>query len=121
MQRTRNGGHADYDTRHLKEAARDAARRAAGNPEIEKLIADVEELIGRIGTAQDPAVAHVCTRVAEAVANARRALSERASQVQRQARDAMAAGDTYVHEQPWEAVGVAALAGLVVGLLVFRR
>jgi ElaB/YqjD/DUF883 family membrane-anchored ribosome-binding protein len=121
MQRTRNGGRPDQDTRPLKEAAREAARRAAGNPEIEKLIADVEELIDRIGTAQDPAVAHVCARVAEAVASARRALNERASQVQRQAREALSAGDSYVHEQPWEAVGVAALAGLVVGLLVFRR
>jgi ElaB/YqjD/DUF883 family membrane-anchored ribosome-binding protein len=26
-----------------------------------------------------------------------------------------------VHEQPWEALGAAAVAGLVVGLLLFRR
>jgi ElaB/YqjD/DUF883 family membrane-anchored ribosome-binding protein len=121
MPHNRNGGRAAYDTSSLKDAAREAARRAAGNPEVEKLIADVEELIERIGTPQDPDVAHVCARVAEAVANARRAVNARASQVQRQAREALAAGDSYVHEQPWEAVGVAALAGLVVGLLVFRR
>jgi ElaB/YqjD/DUF883 family membrane-anchored ribosome-binding protein len=41
--------------------------------------------------------------------------------VQRQARQALAAGDSYVHEQPWEAIGAAAVAGLLVGLLVLRR
>lgn len=108
-------------TRSLKEAAREAARRAAGNPEVEKLIADVEALIDRLGESADPGVAHLCSRVADAVSNVRRALNERAAQVQRQARDALAAGDSYVHEQPWEAIGVAAVAGLVIGLLVLRR
>jgi ElaB/YqjD/DUF883 family membrane-anchored ribosome-binding protein len=59
--------------------------------------------------------------VAGAVDNARRALNDRAAQVQRRARAAFAAGDSYVHEQPWEALGAAAVAGLVVGLLLFRR
>jgi ElaB/YqjD/DUF883 family membrane-anchored ribosome-binding protein len=33
----------------------------------------------------------------------------------------MAAGDEYVRDRPWQAVGVAAAAGLLVGLLVGRR
>jgi ElaB/YqjD/DUF883 family membrane-anchored ribosome-binding protein len=123
MDSTRNGPTrgADHDARSLREAARDAARRAAGNPEVEKLIADVEELINQLGDSRDPAVASLCTRVAGAVDNARRALNDRAAQVQRRARAAFAAGDSYVHEQPWEALGAAAVAGLVVGLLLFRR
>jgi ElaB/YqjD/DUF883 family membrane-anchored ribosome-binding protein len=111
----------DSDTRSLKAAAREAARRAAGHPEVEKLIAEVEVLIDRLGESADPAVAQLCTRVAGAVANARRALNERAVRVQRQAREVLAAGDSYVHEQPWEAIGAAAVAGLLVGLLVLRR
>lgn len=123
MESTKNGPSRtpDYDTRSLREAARDAARRAAGNPEIERLIADVEALINRIGESRDPAVAGLCARVVEAVDNARRALNERATQVQQRARDAFAASDSYVREQPWEAIGAAAVAGLVVGLLLFRR
>jgi len=117
----RNGGQAEADTQSLRDAARAAAQRAVGNPEVEKLIADVEELINRVAQSRDPATAHLCARVAEAVANARRALNERASQVQRQARDALAASDSYVRAQPWESIGVAAVAGLVVGLLLFRR
>jgi ElaB/YqjD/DUF883 family membrane-anchored ribosome-binding protein len=121
MNSARNGPAADAQT--LKDAARDAARRAhaSGNTEVEALIADVEELIDRIGTPTDPALASLCTRVADALSSARRSLNLRAGQVQRQAREALTASDTYVHDQPWQAIGVAAVAGLVLGLLVYRR
>ena len=111
------------DATTLRDAAREAARRAqaTGNVEVEKLCADVEELINRIGQSGDPNVAHLCARVAEAVANARRALNTRANQVQRQARDAFVAGDAYVREQPWQALGAAAVVGVLIGLLAFRR
>ena len=55
METARNGGAsgraAERDARSLKRAAREAAERAAGNPEVEKLIADVEALIDRLGDA----------------------------------------------------------------------
>jgi ElaB/YqjD/DUF883 family membrane-anchored ribosome-binding protein len=118
----RNAGRSSPpDAQSLRDAVRAAATRAAGNPEVEQLIADVEALIDRLGDPKDPATAQLCTRVAEAVARARLAVSERAAQVQRQTRDALQAGDAYVRTQPWESVGVAAVAGLVVGMLLFRR
>jgi len=119
---TGNGGPA-AETRRLADVAREAARRAraAGNPEVEALIADVEQLIARLGEPADPGVAQLCTRVANALADARRALGTRVAQAQRQAREALHASDGYVHEQPWPAIGVAMVAGLVCGLLVFRR
>ena len=71
METARNGGAsgraAERDARSLKRAAREAAERAAGNPEVEKLIADVEALIDRVSDAADPAVAHLCAKVADAV------------------------------------------------------
>ena len=111
------------EARRLADAAREAARRAraAGNVEVEELVADVEALIARLGEPGDPAVAHLCGRVANAVTNARRALNSRAILAQRQAREALAAGDSYVHEQPWPVIGAAMLAGLVCGVLLFRR
>jgi ElaB/YqjD/DUF883 family membrane-anchored ribosome-binding protein len=111
------------ETRTLKAAARDAARkaRAAGNQEVEKLIAEVEELITRLADTADPGIARIRARVAETLKTTRRAITESAAQVQRQARDALTTGDTYVREQPWEAIGVAAAMGLVIGFLVFRR
>ena len=121
MNNGRNGPASNAQS--LKEAARDAARRAqaAGNVEVEKLIADVEELIDRLGTPADANVATVCAKVAEALVSAKRTLNARATQVQQQARDAMAASDTYVHDEPWRAISAAAVAGLLLGLLVSRR
>jgi ElaB/YqjD/DUF883 family membrane-anchored ribosome-binding protein len=37
------------------------------------------------------------------------------------ARDAAHATDDYVHDNPWQAVGVAAAVGFVVGMLMTRR
>jgi ElaB/YqjD/DUF883 family membrane-anchored ribosome-binding protein len=121
MDTLKNGPGGDAST--LRQAAREAARRAqaTGNVEVEKLCADVEELISRLGQPADPNMAHLCARVAEAVANARRALNTRATQVQRQAREAFGASDSYVHQQPWQAIGVAAVAGVLLGMLAFRR
>jgi ElaB/YqjD/DUF883 family membrane-anchored ribosome-binding protein len=121
MSKSRNG--TASETSNLKAAAREAARRAQaiGDVEVENLIVEVEGLIDRLGSSTDPQVASLCTKVADAVASAKRSLNARATQVQRQARDAMAAGDTYVHDQPWQAISLAAVAGLLLGLMVYRR
>jgi ElaB/YqjD/DUF883 family membrane-anchored ribosome-binding protein len=114
-ERTNGGGAA--------EAAREASRqaRAAVSEEVHKLIADVESLVRRIGDAADPELARLRANVQSALAATRKALAGRAEQVQRQARGAFDASDRYVHEQPWQVIGVAALAGLVIGLLAARR
>ena len=40
---------------------------------------------------------------------------------QRQIKEALEAADRYVRDQPWEAIGIAAIAGLAMGLLLGRR
>jgi ElaB/YqjD/DUF883 family membrane-anchored ribosome-binding protein len=63
----------------------------------------------------------VRAKVEAAVATTKKAISEGAEQVQRQAKEALDAGDRYVRDQPWEAIGIAAVAGLAIGFLVGRR
>src|SRR5262249_22779138 len=110
----------DRDLHTAQGAARDAARHArlAANQEVRRLIADVEDLIRRVGDAADPELTRLRAKVEAAVANTKTAISEGAEQVQRQAREALQAGDRYVRDQPWEAIGVAAIAGLAIGFLV---
>ncbi len=112
-----------HDGKVAKGAAADAARRvrSAGNQEVNNLIADVEDLVTRVGEAADPEIARLREKVERALATAKQAIADGADQVQRQAKDAVAAGDRYVREQPWQAIGIAALAGLAVGFLVSRR
>jgi ElaB/YqjD/DUF883 family membrane-anchored ribosome-binding protein len=39
----------------------------------------------------------------------------------RRAKAAATATDDYVHEKPWQAIGVAAAVGLALGVLIGRR
>jgi ElaB/YqjD/DUF883 family membrane-anchored ribosome-binding protein len=111
------------DGRGLGGAARDAAQQAgaAASDEVQNLIADVEDLIDRVGEAADPELRRLRSKVAAAVASTKSSLADGADVVQRQARETFEMGDRYVHNRPWEAIGIAALAGLAVGFLASRR
>ena len=97
---------------HLKHAAAD---------EIRNLIADVEELVARLADLNDADVASVRKRVMATVDAAKESLAEGADTLRRQAQKAASGADDYVRESPWAAVGLAALVGAVVGILVARR
>jgi ElaB/YqjD/DUF883 family membrane-anchored ribosome-binding protein len=104
-------------------SARGAAqnRRDDGNQEVHDLMAHVQDLLGQMAHVADPEIARVRARVAEALKTAKRAITSGSQQVQRQANDAIRAGDEYVRNQPWQAVGVATVVGLIAGILVARR
>ena len=109
-----NGG-----TDAMREASRQA--RAEVSQEVDKLIDEVENLMRRAGEAADPEIRRLRSDVQSAIANTRKALGERAGWVQRQAakaRETFEASNRYVHEQPWQTIGIAAVTGLLVGCLV---
>ena len=55
---------------------------------------------------------------AEALSDARSRIE---AGLRKRARDAAATTDTFIHEHVWSTVGVGALAGLVLGMLIARR
>jgi ElaB/YqjD/DUF883 family membrane-anchored ribosome-binding protein len=114
--RTGNGG---TDVQTAREASRQA--RAAVREEVRKLIAEVENLLQGVKNLADPELARARAEVENAIAATRHALRERADQVRRRANETLEASDRYVHEQPWAVIGVAALSGVVLGLLIARR
>lgn len=101
----------------------DAAQQVGeiGGQEVRTLLADVQDLVGRVAHVADPEIARLRHRVEVGLAKTRKAVVDGTDQVQRQAKVAMATSDRYVHEQPWQSVGIAAVAGLLVGFLVGRR
>jgi ElaB/YqjD/DUF883 family membrane-anchored ribosome-binding protein len=105
------------------QAAREVSRQArtAVRQEVSTLIAEVEKLLQCVRAAADPEVVRVRAEVENAVAATRRALVARVDQVRRQASDTVEAGDRYVREQPWQALGIAAISGVVIGLLLGRQ
>jgi ElaB/YqjD/DUF883 family membrane-anchored ribosome-binding protein len=111
------------ETRRLRRAARETARQArvVGKDEVSRLVADVEELVRRIANAADPELSRLRANVEQALATTKDALADGTDRVRREARHAIATGDRVVHERPWEAIGVAAVAALAIGFLLGRR
>jgi ElaB/YqjD/DUF883 family membrane-anchored ribosome-binding protein len=89
--------------------------------EVSDLISDMQDLLGRVGHLADPEINLLRTRIEHGIAVAKQTLADGSSRVQRTARQALNAGDGYVRDQPWQAVGIAAAVGLAVGILVARR
>jgi len=93
----------------------------AASAEIKSLIADVEDLVARIADLKDADVARVRNKVLRAVDAAKESLTDSADTLRRQAQNAATTADDFVHDSPWQAVGIAALVGAVVGILATRR
>lgn len=104
-----------------REYAKVARSRNAIKEELRQLMEDVEELIRRVGDAADPELEHLRSKVQVAITSAKEAIDSRTEWPRQRAREAVAAGAAYVHEQPWQAVGIAGLVGIAVGFLVARR
>jgi ElaB/YqjD/DUF883 family membrane-anchored ribosome-binding protein len=95
--------------------------KATASVEIKNLLADVEELVARIADLQDADVGRLRGKVQRAVDAAKASLADGAESVRRRAQNVADSADDYVRESPWQAVGVAALVGAVVGMLLTRR
>jgi ElaB/YqjD/DUF883 family membrane-anchored ribosome-binding protein len=116
-------GDLNASGQRLKEDAVDAAGRIknVAADEIRNLIADVEDLIARLADLNDADVATMRSKVLATVESAKETLTDGTEALRRQAQRAVSGADDYVRESPWAAVGLAALVGAVVGILVARR
>jgi ElaB/YqjD/DUF883 family membrane-anchored ribosome-binding protein len=95
--------------------------KAAASSEIKSLIADVEDLMARIADLKDADVVRVRGKVQRAVDATKQSLADGAETIRQQAQNVAGTADDYVRESPWQAVGIAALVGAVVGMLAARR
>lgn len=95
--------------------------KAVASGEIKNLIADVEDLMARISDLKDADVVRVRSKVLRAVDAAKASLTDGADTIKRQAQQVASTADDYVHDSPWQAIGIAALVGAVVGILATRR
>src|SRR6202795_277907 len=105
--------------RDLSEGA--ANIKGAASTEIKSLIADVEDLMARIADLKDADVARVRNKVQRAVDATKQSLAEGADTIRQHAQSVANTADDYVRDSPWQAIGIAALVGAVVGILATRR
>jgi ElaB/YqjD/DUF883 family membrane-anchored ribosome-binding protein len=95
--------------------------KAAATIEIKSLIADVEDLIAKIADLNDADVTKVRNKVQRAIATAKESIAESAESLREQAQRVAGSADDFVHDSPWQAVGIAAMIGVLIGLVVTRR
>lgn len=103
----------------VEQGARQAASRSSS--EFRNLMADVEDLLGRVTHINDEDIARVRARVEASLGKARDSVSDGTRQVRERATQAATAADDYAHDSPWTLVAVAAVAGLALGAALSRR
>ena len=98
-----------------------AAHRDRLMADLELVIADTEELLrvtaGQAGEQAKEMRGRMQTRIDQAKAS----LLQMQDASLAKAKAAGHAADEYVHDNPWKAIGAAAGAGLIAGLLIGRR
>ena len=91
------------------------------NASINDFLDNVDDLTKAIKDVDAPEIARVRAKVKMALAAAKSALSDGAAQVKGQARQVSRTTDTYVRDNPWQVVGIAAVVGIALGIMMTRR
>ena len=85
------------------------------------VVADAEALLKATAGQGGEALVAVRARVEESLAAAKVKMTEAQAALLVKTKAAAKATDEYVHVHPWQAIGIAASVGMVIGLLVGRR
>jgi len=85
--------------------------------ELNRVIAQAEELLKTLGEEGSAAAEAVRQRVVRTVNQAKLRLADAGVRVRGAATDAARATDTYVHDNPWKSIAYGAAAGAVIALL----
>jgi ElaB/YqjD/DUF883 family membrane-anchored ribosome-binding protein len=89
--------------------------------EIHDFLADVEDLIKATSSLTGEELARARAKLNQRVAAARESVEQISEKVTDQVRSTARTTDSYVRENPWQAVGIGAVLGLLLGLALTRR
>ena len=89
--------------------------------EFKSLMADAEALIKATEDHPGAAISSIRNKALETLSGAKESLSGVEGKMLDKAKVAAESADDFVHRNPWEAVGVAAGLGLLIGLFIGRR
>lgn len=89
--------------------------------DLKTVMRDAEALLKATSTQTGERIQEVRARAEESLQQARARLNEVEQDAVRRAQEVADATETYVRDNPWQSVGIAAGVGLLVGLLLSRR
>lgn len=89
--------------------------------EFHNFVADIEDLLKATTNLTGDELQKAKAKLNERIAAAKDSATEIGESVVNRARKTAATTNTYVHEQPWNAIGASAAVGLLLGYLLARR
>ena len=89
--------------------------------DMKVLVADTEELLRATATQAGEKASAARERIQATLSTTKAKLIEAERAVLEKTKQAARATDDYVHDNPWQAVGIAAGVGFLLGLLIGRR
>lgn len=89
--------------------------------DLQAVVDDAEALLRATAGQAGEKVAEARSRAEESVRAAKERIGKMEEDLLERTREIADSADSYVRENPWRAVGIAAAAGLVLGLLMSRR
>ncbi|MBJ7264730.1 MAG: DUF883 family protein [Burkholderiaceae bacterium] len=88
---------------------------------VKASLSDAERLLREAANATGDSAAELRDRAATSIRRTREALHDAQDVVYEKSRRAVRATDDYVHDNPWQAIAVAGMTGLLLGVLIGRR
>ena len=89
--------------------------------DFKALMADAEALIKATASHEEGPLSAIRSKALDTLTNAKESLSSVEGALTEKAKEVAEGADEFVHRNPWEAVGVAAGLGLLIGLFIGRR
>lgn len=99
----------------------DSGFGAALSRELRDFLSDIEDLVKSMTSLTGGELERAREKLTERVGVARESLEALSGEVSERAMKTAKATDAYVREQPWQAVGIGAGLGLLLGLFIARR
>jgi ElaB/YqjD/DUF883 family membrane-anchored ribosome-binding protein len=89
--------------------------------DLRLVVADAEELLRATANQAGEGAAAARARIKESLQDVKTRLIDAEDSAIEYTRQAAKDADQYVHENPWQAIGVSACVGAIVGMLIARR
>jgi ElaB/YqjD/DUF883 family membrane-anchored ribosome-binding protein len=89
--------------------------------DLNTVIRDAESLLKATAAQTGEKIQEARSRAEDSVRHAKERLSEVEDEALKRAKEIAEEGEKYVRHNPWQAVGIAAGVGLVIGMLIGRR